>query len=43
MGSAALGVVHTGLVEAQLAVYGVPDVGGVGILLAIILPPAHRT
>jgi len=43
VGGAALGIVHPGLAEAQFAVYGVSDLGGVSILLSIVLPPAHRT
>jgi hypothetical protein len=43
MGRAALRIVHSGLAEAQFAVYGVSDFGGVSVLLSIVLPPAHRT
>lgn len=43
MGGAAPGIVHTGPVEAEIAVYGVSDLGSVCVLLAIVLPPAHRT
>ena len=43
VGGAALGIVHSGLVEAQFAVYGVADLGGVRVLLAVIFPPADRT
>ena len=43
VGGAALGIVHPRLTEAQFAIYGVSDVGGVGILLSIVLPPADRT
>lgn len=40
MGSAALGVVHSCLHEAQFAVYGVTDIHCVGVILSVILPPA---
>lgn len=40
MGSAALGVLHSCLHEAQFAVYGVADFAGVSVVLAIVLPPA---
>jgi hypothetical protein len=39
---AALGIVHSGFIEAQFAVYGVSDIGGVGVFLSIVLPPADR-
>lgn len=42
MGCSALGVVHPGLVQAQLTIYGVSDLGGVNILLTVVLPPADR-
>lgn len=42
MGGAALGVVHSCLREAEIAVYGVADVGGIGVILAIVLPPTDR-
>lgn len=40
---AALGIVHSGFVEAKVTIYGVPDFGGISILLAIVLPPADGT
>jgi hypothetical protein len=40
MSGAALGVVVTGLFEAELAVHGKADVGGVIVFLAIVFPPA---
>ena len=42
MSGAALGVVHAGLGEAEFAVYGVSNFEGIGIFLAVILPPADR-
>lgn len=39
---ATLGVVHSSLCEAKFSVYGIPDLEGVGVLLAIVLPPADR-
>ena len=38
---AELRVVGAGLVEAQLAVDRQTDLGGVGVLLAIVFPPAN--
>ena len=37
------GEIVTRLFEAQLAVYGKANVGGVDVLLAVIFPPANRT
>jgi hypothetical protein len=42
VGGAALGIVHSGRAQAQFAVYGVSDIGGVSVFLSIVLPPAHR-
>ena len=43
MRGAAPRIVHSSLVEAKVAIYGVPDFGGIRILLAVVLPPANRT
>jgi hypothetical protein len=43
MGSAALRVVDSGLFEAELAVDGEANLGGVIVFLAVVLPPANRT
>lgn len=43
VGGAALGVVHSGLGEAEFAVYGVSDFRSIGVFLAVVLPPADRT
>ena len=40
MGGAALSVVGAGFVQAEGAVDGEADIGGVFVLLAIVLPPA---
>ena len=40
MGGAALGVVFTGLFEAELAIHGQADIASVIFLLAIVFPPA---
>ena len=40
MGRAALGVVVAGLFEAELAIYGEADFGGVVVFLAVVFPPA---
>ena len=37
---AALGIVHSGLIEAQFAVYGVSDIRGAGVLLSVVFPPS---
>jgi len=37
-----MGVVLTGLAEAELTVHGEADLGGIVVLLAIVLPPADR-
>lgn len=42
MGCTALHEVLAGLVEAELAIDGQPDVLGVVVLLAIVFPPADR-
>ena len=42
VGSAAMGVVLPGFVQAEGAVHGQADIGGVLVLLAIVLPPADR-
>ena len=42
MGRAALGVVVAGLFEAELAIYGEADFGGVVVFLAVVFPPADR-
>jgi hypothetical protein len=39
---AALGIVHSGLSEAQFAIYGVSDIGGVDVLLSVVFAPADR-
>jgi hypothetical protein len=39
---AALGIVHSGLIEAQFAVYGVSDIRGAGVLLSVVFPPSDR-
>jgi hypothetical protein len=36
-------IVHSSLVEAKVAIYGIPDPRGVGLFLAVVLPPANRT
>ena len=41
MGRAALGVVQSGIGEAQIAVYGIAHFAGVGVVLAVVLPPAN--
>lgn len=43
VGGSALGKVHPGLAEAQIAVYSVSDLGSVSVLLSVVLPPAHWT
>jgi hypothetical protein len=43
MGCAALGVVGAGFFEAELAVDGEADFGGVVVFLTVVLPPADRT
>jgi len=42
MGCAALGKVLAGFIEAELAVHGETDFGGVIVFLAVVFPPAHR-
>ena len=42
MGCAALGVVGAGFFEAELAVDGEADFGGVVVFLTVVLPPANR-
>jgi hypothetical protein len=42
MSSAAMGIVHTGFVQAEGAVDGQADFAGVFVLLAVVLPPADR-
>ena len=42
MGSAASCVVGAGLVQAEGAVHRQPDIRGVLVLLAVVLPPANR-
>ena len=42
VGSAAMGVVLPGFAQAEGAVHGQADIGGVLVLLAIVLPPADR-
>jgi hypothetical protein len=42
MGSAALGVVGAGLLEAELAIDGEAHVGCVVVFLTVVLPPADR-
>jgi len=42
VGGADLGIVVPSLVQAQLAVDGEADLGGVAILLAVVFPPANR-
>jgi hypothetical protein len=42
MGRAAMNVVFTGFVEAELAVHRQAHIGGVIVLLAVVLPPADR-
>jgi hypothetical protein len=42
MGSAALNVVPAGFVERELAVDGEAHFRGVGVFLAVVLPPANR-
>ena len=43
VGGAALRKVHPRLAEAQLSIYGVANVGCIGIFLTIVFPPADRT
>lgn len=43
VGGTAPGVVEPGFGEAQFAVYGVADFCGVGVFLAVVLPPADGT
>jgi hypothetical protein len=40
MGRAAVDVVLAGLVQAEGAVHGEADLGGVGVFLAVVFPPA---
>jgi hypothetical protein len=42
MGCPALGKVLAGFLEAELAVDGETDIGGVIVFLAVVLPPADR-
>ncbi len=42
MGRAASGVVGAGLVQAEGSVHRQPDIRGVLVLLAVVLPPANR-
>jgi hypothetical protein len=42
MGCAALGIVPAGFIEAELPVYGQARFLGVGVFLAVVLPPADR-
>ena len=42
MGSAAMGVVLAGLAQAELAVDGQADFGGIVVLLAVVFPPTDR-
>jgi len=42
VGGAAKRIMLAGLLEAELAVHGEADFGGVLVLLAIVLPPADR-
>ena len=42
MGCAALGVVPAGFIEAELAVDSETHIRGVGVFLAVVLPPANR-
>ena len=42
MRRSAPGIVLARVAQARGSVYGVPDVGRVSILLAIVFPPANR-
>ena len=42
MGRAAMRVVLAGFIQAEVAVHGQANLGGVVVLLAIVLPPANR-
>jgi len=42
MGGAALDIMPAGLVQTQLSVHCKAHIGGVAVLLAVVLPPAHR-
>jgi hypothetical protein len=33
---------HAGLGKAEFAIYGIANVEGVGVFLAVVLPPADR-
>jgi hypothetical protein len=41
MGRATVSVVFAGFVQAERAVDGEPDLGGVFVLLAVVFPPAN--
>ncbi len=43
IGCAVLGEVDSRLLQAQLAVHGEPDFGGVTVFLPVVFPPADRT
>lgn len=43
MGGTAPSVEGTRLIQAEVAIDSQPDIGGVGILLPVVLPPADRT
>ena len=42
VGSAALGIVLAGFIEAEGAVHGQADFVGIGVFLAVVFPPANR-
>ena len=42
MGGAAVAKVRPRLGKAESAIDGQPHLGGIAILLAVVLPPAHR-
>lgn len=42
MGRAAMRIVIARFIQTEGAVHGQADIGRVGILLAVVFPPAHR-
>jgi hypothetical protein len=42
MGCAALRIVQAGIAQAQLAINGQANLGGIHIFLTVIFPPANR-
>jgi hypothetical protein len=43
VGGAAVGEMHAGFIQAEIAVDGQANIAGVGIFLAVIFPPADGT